>query len=154
MSFDPNLFMQSVVNDANATSLPLIPQGDYVGTIADLKPTTGKVKDGDRMGEDWYGLEFNIICEDPKVLLGDQKVRKIRFNTYIDLNANGGLSTDPDRNITLGRIREATGLNVPGQPFAPYMLEGRTIRFSVGTPRTDSKDPTKQYDNISGFRKL
>jgi hypothetical protein len=49
----------------------------------------------------------------------------------LDLTEEGMLATGKGRNVLLGRLREATGLNQSGEPFAFPMLTGRPAKVQV-----------------------
>jgi hypothetical protein len=70
----------------------------------------------------------------------------------MDLTDAGGFDTTKGRNIGMGRLREAVGLNTPGQAFQFGMLEGRTVKVSTGL-RADNNNPEIQYTEIKAFAK-
>jgi hypothetical protein len=43
----------------------------------------------------------------------------------LDLNEGGQLDMGKGKNVSLGKLREAIGLNSPGQPFSFSMIQGR-----------------------------
>lgn len=155
MTFDAQAFMNSVQTDANATSLPPCPEGEYRGTITDVNVSSDLVKKvgSKNYGKPWHRLDFFVETEDAAALanLPGRTSRKIKAGIMLDINAAGGLSTGPDQNIRIGQLRAATGLNTPGQPFSFNMLEGRTVKFLVKN-RSDDNDPTIQYSEAVGFR--
>jgi hypothetical protein len=154
MSFDADAFMNSVTTDVNATSLPPCPEGEYTGTITDVKVSDGIVKKaGPNQGNPWYRLDFMVETFDANALanLEGRSSRKIKAGIMLDLTASGGLATGPDRNIRLGQLRAAAGLNVPGQPFSFNMLSGRSVKFFVKNT-TDNDDPTIVRSEAVGFK--
>jgi hypothetical protein len=154
--FDADSFMNSVVSDANETRIVPCPVGEYPATITAIEPKTGSTEKGQ-----WASLNVTVAIEgDPTVkqITGLDK-KLVRGSVFLDLNDAGtGLATGPGKNVQLGRLREAAGLNVPGQPFQPSMLLGRSIRVRV-TNRPDSKGATNpdgstvMYDDIGGWLK-
>lgn len=154
MTFDAQQFMNAVTNDANATSLPPCPEGEYNGTITDVSVANGTVREGKKnAGNPWYRLDFYLETFDPAALanLDGRTSRKIKGGVMLDVTPTGGLATGPDSNIKLGQLREAAGLNVPGKPFMPAMLDGRTVRFYVKN-RADDNDPTIIRSEAIGFK--
>ena len=155
MSFDADAFMNSVTTDVNATSLPPCPEGEYSGTISDVKVSDGIVKKvgSVNLGNPWYRLDFMVETFDAAALanLEGRTSRKIKAGIMLDLTAAGGLATGPDRNIRLGQLRAAAGLNVPGQAFSFNMLAGRTVKFYVKNT-TDADDPTIVRSEAVGFK--
>ncbi len=71
----------------------------------------------------------------------------------LDIDDAGRLKTGESANVGLGRLREAVGLNQPGQPFSLGMLQGRSLRFIVGH-RADPNDAAKIYEDVKAFRAL
>jgi hypothetical protein len=154
MTFDANSFMQSVTTDANSTSMPLTPPGEYTGVINKVEFKDGIIKNGARAGQPWYQLRVGIETSDPAALAGtDLPKRTVNGSIMLDLTESGGLATGEGKNIGLGRLREAVGLNEKGKPFAPAMLEGRSLRFEV-SHRVDPSDASKIYEEIKAFRPL
>ena len=69
-----------------------------------------------------------------------------------DLNeAGNGLDMGKGKNVALGRLREATDLNVPGQPFAMAMFPGRLAKIKV-TQRPGT-EPDQVYNDVRGVTK-
>ena len=54
-----------------------------------------------------------------------------RQSVFLDMGPDKKLETGKNKNIGLGRLREAVGQNTPGQPWAPSMLEGAAGRITV-----------------------
>jgi hypothetical protein len=69
----------------------------------------------------------------------------------LDLNESGtGMDTGKGKNVTLGRLREALGLNQPGTPFSFRQLIGRAAKISV----TQRVDGDQIYNDVKGVVKL
>src|SRR5262249_13342622 len=86
--------------------------------------------DGTKSG---LALDTNAAIDVPQQLQDELKLppRIVLFGScFLDTTADGtGLSWAPGHNRDLGRYREATGLNTPGQPFSPSMLEGKVVKI-------------------------
>jgi hypothetical protein len=65
----------------------------------------------------------------------------------LDLDPNGGLDMAEGKNVGLGRLREALGLNDPTESFSFNMLPGRMAKVRVGH-REDSRDPEIKYAEV------
>lgn len=152
--FDASNFLNTVFTDANDTKITPCPAGEYAAQIEAVEPKSGSIKQGERMGQDWAGLNISYNITDPGVLalLSRDKVT-VRDLVMLDLTPAGGLDMGPQRNIQLGRVREATGLNQPGQPFSPVMLIGKSVRVSVRHV-PGFKNPADLVAEISGVTKL
>lgn len=152
--FDADAFMNSVTTEDNATRLPLCPPGEYPGQITKVEFKQGVIKNGERIGEAWYQLALAVETSDPAALDGlDLPKRTVRGSIMLDLTPTGGIATGDGRNVALGRLREAVGLNQKGEPFSPNMLVGRACRFVVGH-RVDDRDASKVYEDIRAWRPL
>ena len=84
-----------------------------------------------------------------KELLGRDKVT-VRQGIMLDITDSGGLDMGKGRNIGLGRLREAIGLNTPGQPFSFSMVAGRVAKVNV-SHRIDGENI---YAEVKGVAKL
>ena len=127
--FDPAMFLEATINEANSTESIPVPVGEYVATITDVKARKWQAKD-----QSSEGIALDVLWEiddaDVKELLGRAKVT-VKQGIMLDLNEQGGLDIGKGRNVNLGRLREAVGLNVPGQPFSFFMLNGRPAKVLV-----------------------
>jgi len=154
MSFNPEQFMNSVLNDANSTSIPLCPPGEYVGNITDVNVESGTISKGDKAGQPWVKLNVQLETSDAAALAGTQMTkRKVRAGIMLDVNGEGNLEMGEGRNITLGRFGEAVALNHKAAPPALSMLPGRSTRFVV-SHRVDRDDAAKFYEDVKAFRAL
>lgn len=128
--FDPNAFLDMQVTDANDTKVIPVPAEEFTAIADKVEVKTWQKKDDPNVG----GLKLLVTwsLEDDKVkqLLGRDKVT-VRQDIMLDLTESGGLDIGRGRNVGLGRLREAVGLNAPGQPFSFSMLQGRLAKVSV-----------------------
>ena len=65
--------------------------------------------------------------------------------------AGNGLDMGKGKNVALGRLREATDLNVPGQPFAMAMFPGRLAKIKV--TQRPGNEPDQVYNDVRGVTK-
>lgn len=129
MTFDPATFLNQTVEGTNDTvSLPT-PAGEYLAVAdkVDVKPWAAK--DGSSSGLK-LELVWDIDDASVKELLGRPKVTS-RQNIMLDLTDTGQLDMGKGKNVGLGRLREAVGLNNPGEPFAFAMIQGRMAKVKV-----------------------
>lgn len=147
--FDAEAFQNLIINDANSTRSMPWPPGEYPVTIASVQVKSDTIKRGARAGQPWVGLSL-LLEADPSVL-PDGCSNVTSTLVMLDITESGSLDMRPGKNIRLGRLREAAGLNVPGQPFSFPMLEGRTIVISTDV-RVDDTNPDVQYTEVKGFK--
>lgn len=155
MSFDPTQFMNAAV-DPMATQMEVIPEGEYPFMLdSDPKMLLPKNIKGtsQKTGEpyDFWQIELNAICIDEavKAKLG-RKTVSTRMRLNIDIDAQtGSLQTGPNKNVSLGRLRDALGQNQPG--WTPSKLLGAGP-FIGKVEHTRVKDAT--YADISRVSRL
>ena len=134
--FDPLAFLDQTTETA-LERRPPVPALDYLATIQDLtsKPWQSK----DKYNEDGTlksGLQFEITLELqlPPEVQEACKIQKLTLTDrpLIDLTPDRqAIDYSVGKNGRLRQYREATGLNVPGQPFSPRMLVGRLVKVRV-----------------------
>jgi hypothetical protein len=111
--FDPDTFMQEEVEGANDTVYPTLPAGEYTGMISKVEPRQTEGKDG----KTFYpcDITWELMNVDPKILadLGRDKAT-VRQSIFLDLTDSGTLDLGKGKNVQLGRLREAVGLNTGG----------------------------------------
>lgn len=147
--FNPDQFLDMQITEANDTKLTPVPVGEYGAIIEDVKCRQWQSKqDPSKSG---LTLDITWSIDDPAVkeLLGRDKVT-VRQGVMLDLTESGGLDMGKGRNVGLGRLREAVGLNTPGQPFSFSMLVGRVAKVSV-SHRIDGENI---YAEVKGVTKL
>lgn len=140
--FNPDTFLQATSTEANDTKKIPCPAGEYTAVAEKVEARQWQSKDGLKSG---IALDITWSIDDPAVkeVVGRDNVQ-VRQGLMLDLLDSGGLDMGKGKNIALGRVREATGLNVAGQPFAPSMIQGRAAKVTV-SHRVDGEDI---YDEI------
>lgn len=147
--FDVKAFLEAPVAGANATKRELAPVGEFIGIIEKIDGASGTIKNGDRIGEPWARLDVRIKCDDPMFVEGG--LTGITHGVMLDL-VNGNLDMGKGKNISLGRLREATGTNSDG-PFSFQQLVGRPLRFKVEHEPAKDK-PGEVYDRVTAVSKV
>lgn len=140
--FNPDTFLQATTTEVNDTKKIPCPAGEYSAVVEKVEARPWQSKDGLKSG---VALDITWAIDDPAVkeTVGRDNVQ-VRQGLMLDLLESGGLDMGKGKNIALGRLREATGLNVPGQPFSPTMFAGRAAKVTV-SHRVDGEDI---YDEI------
>lgn len=153
-AFDPTKFMEATTTESMSTAGVPIPVGEHVSVIEKVEFKQGVAKNDP--SKSWAALELTYSIDSPQVkeLLGRQKVT-IRQNFFLDINEQGNLATGKGQNVQLGRVREATGLNAAGAPFAPRMLEGKVCKVIVGHRASDRPQdpPGTVFADVNGVIK-
>jgi len=128
--FDADTFLSSTVTEANSTEFIPCPVGEYTAVAGDVKCRQWQSKSDPSKS----GLALDILWEiddaNVKEALGRDKVT-VKQGLMLDLTESGGLDFGKGRNINLSRLREALGLNKPGEPFAMSMISGHVAKVKV-----------------------
>jgi len=128
--FDPDVFLTATLTEANSTQSIPVDAGEYpaIAEEVETRPWQGK-KDPSKSGIS-LDIQWNIDSAEQRQKLGREKVI-VRQSIMIDLNESKGIDTGKGKNVRLGRLREAVGLNTPGQPFNFLMLKGKAAKVKV-----------------------
>lgn len=149
MSFDADSFLNASIQGSNSTKTIPVPIGDYQGVLEKVEPRQWQSQDGLKTG---ISLDVTWLIEDQGVkdFLGRDTV-SCRQGIMLDIDPNtGGLDMAPGKNVGLGRLREAVGLNDPSKPFSFHELPGRMAKVSV-KHRIVGEDT---YAEVKGTAKL
>lgn len=128
MSFDPNEFLNQTVTGALDTSV-INPEDNmsgepYQAHISKVEARTWVSKADPSKSGIALDVIWEIDDESVKTFCNRDKV-SVRQGIMLDLTDSGSLDIGKGKNIALGRLREALGLNRPGEPFSFSMLEGQ-----------------------------
>lgn len=150
-AFNPKSFLDVTVTEANSTQRVPVPVGEHLSVITEVD-----IRSGNKDGKDWAFLDVTFQIDNPAVkeALG-RDVVKLTQGVSLDFTPLGGLDFSKGRNVMLGRLREAVGLNQPGQPFGFRMLVGKPVKIVVGhTPSTrPGAQPGDVFENVNAFVK-
>lgn len=150
--FDPDTFMQQTIDKPLETEYVMVPPGEYIATIDDftgeaLEQIQFDYKRGIRAGTPGVmtklTLPFIIQDEAVKAELQREKV-VISKQIILDLDETGGLDFSKNRNVELGRIRNAVGQNADGSPWSIASLRGAgPVMIKVTHVEFERKDKSK-----------
>jgi hypothetical protein len=137
-NFDAASFASMSFEGQNDTKLVPIPVGEYVGVITDIAVNTWQGKEDPTKS----GLKLSATIELDKDLpepggstigaVTGRDKNTVKHDVMLDVSADGkGLDMGKGKNVSLGRLREAVGLNNPGQPFSFQMLVGRPVKVMI-----------------------
>lgn len=147
-TFDPNAFLDQTTQEQGSTQSVPIPVGEYTAMSKEPEIRSWTSKDGTKSG---FALDIIWEIDDAAVKeLLQRDTVTIKQGIMLDVQENGSLDWGKGKNVTLGRLREAVGLNTPGQPFNPRMLGGQVAKISV-KHRVDGENI---YSEVKGVAKL
>ena len=142
-TFDPDLFLGGEMKGGFDTSFARVPPGEYSAMIDDVKVRKVNTDDGERAVMD---VTWLIIDEDVKKETELERPT-CRQGFFLDVNDKGGLERGKNKNVGLGRLLEALGID-QGDKWSP---EG--LKSSMAVVRVEHKpnkdDPENPYANVT-----
>ena len=145
--FDPDKFMESVTSEAGSTKVEPIPSGEYLAIIDDTK-----VSQPGNAQSPLLEVHYLLQDEELKKKLGRQQL-KVRQSIWLDTTENGGMDMAKGKNVKLGRLREALGMNQAGKPFKLSMLKGAGPLKVQVTLRPNKDAPDVIYNDVGNVGK-
>ena len=151
MTFDADSFLNSAVSGANSTKVVPCPIGEYPAVIDKISARQWQSKDGTKTG---VALDVSWSVEDDtaKATTG-RDIVNVRQGIMLDLTPDGAVDTAEGKNVALGRLRAAVGLNDPSVEFAFNQLPGRMAKVKV-SQRPDDRDPEIVYAQVDAVTAL
>lgn len=152
--FDPNTFLGATLTDAN-TRRPPIPAGlSFPGTLGTPTTRTAEGKKEATMGMTFVFVEIQVevdVTSNPQVReLIKQDTAPLRYSFRLDVTPSGGIDMAPGKNTGLRILRDAVGMNTPGQPFNLLMVAGRQVLCRIGNRPYQGE----VYDEVDSIAKL
>lgn len=141
-------FMNETYDGVLDTRIDPIPEGEHMAQIGtgdkDVDLAFGIAKSTQKP---WMRLDMMLDYTDPNLatLLKREKVRG-RYSIMLDLNEAGKLDWRPQRNVHLGKLRDAVGQNRPG-PWSFGQLRGQPIKVKV-KQKPNENDPLSPYSEV------
>lgn len=115
-TFDPDTFLNQQVMGSNEVKYTPVPIGEYEAFIDDL--TMDSYEDSPILI-----IHYAIPSEELKAKLGLEKPT-VQDRIFLDMNPDGSIAFGPNKNVKLGRTREAAGQNDPKKKWNFNMLRG------------------------------
>lgn len=140
--FDPVAFMNEQLAENATESIPL-PAGEPLAQVTKMTFASGE-KDGN----EWNRLDVRLEIADADYL-GDYPTNNGKVSRTLGIMLdmeNGSIATGPNRNVRLGKFREACGVN--GKPLSA--LQGQMVRVAI-VQKPGFKDPNTTVDEIVSF---
>ena len=145
--FNPEEFLDQQVTEANATKIIPVPVGEYPAIIKSIKPRAWAKKDDPTVNGVALDIVWSIEDADVKAALARDEVN-CKQGIMLDTDDSGKLATGAGDNVGLGRLREALGLNVPGEAFSFNMLIGRSALVAV-THRANGEEVYSEVSRVA-----
>lgn len=149
-AFDPNAYLNLTTDSPFETRFTPIPENEYPATIDDVKMRVIEMKD--KSQRLIASLSWSVLDDALKTSLNMSKIL-VRQDVFVDLTPTGAFDTDKNKNIDLGRVREAVGQQ-DVRPWSIAMLRGAGPAKIKVTQRPDEKDETKIYNDVKAVTRL
>lgn len=146
-SFDAEAFLGTETEDALETHYTPVPEDEYQAVIKKVSVRAIDTKNGPAtvLSLQWDILDQAELAESLGFSNGDMFVNQ---DLFLDLEADGTLSGGPNKNVKLGKVRDALGQNKAGKPWSPRMLEGAGPCTIVVSERPNKDDPEIIYNDV------
>ncbi len=150
MLFNAEDFLNQTTEAAMQDKWTEVPEGEYAASIGDgPNDVTVEGIQGKKDTSKTYPrltIYYSIIDEVLKQKLGKESIR-VRQQFLLDMDDTGRLAFGVDRNVRLGQVRAATGLNNPGMAFSLGMLKGKgPVRVKV---KQRTADDGQKYSEVT-----
>lgn len=140
--FDPNTFLDGDIGGVMSTERTLVPINTYSPAyITDIKMAEGTVSKGDNAGKPWARVDFvwNIDSQELRNAMNRAQVR-VTQGVMLDLDEHGNLDLGKGRNVQLGKLRKALGINGEANKWREFLNRPATIQIAHepgmdGSPR-------------------
>ena len=142
-TFDPDLFMGAEENSGFETVYEKVSPGEYSALIDSIKTKKVNTVDGERAVMD---VTWHILDEDVKKETELEKPT-VRQGIFLDINKKGGLDRGKNKNVGLGRLLDALGIN-DGKPWSPETLLGSRANIKV-EHKPNKDDPENPFVNVT-----
>ena len=141
--YNPETFLSQETSDVMETKFTPLPSGEYKGVV--------KSVDYKELGADnspMLEVVYRIIDQDALAEQLNMNELSVRQSIWLDLNESGGFDTGPNKNVKLGKLREALGQLQPGVAWSPMqMVDQGPVLIQVGM-REDKNDPDVVYNDV------
>lgn len=147
--FDVDSLLTAEVSGEMSTVTPTLEPGDYEAYIAGVDVKSFQIREGDNAGETRYILKVKWqVMDQPEWEEKYGYKPTVIQDIWLDFNENG-LDRAEGKNTKLGKVRQAVGQNVPGEPWAPGNLVGGSAMVNVGRRLAPNGEV---YSEIKGVR--
>lgn len=148
MSFDPESFKHVEIDESMDTEIIPPDEGVYMASIDRWNIIGGT----SQKGNDWARLDITWELDDAdgtqQAKTGRDKITA-RQSIFLDLTDQGAIDTGKGRNVQLGRLRSALGLN-EGK-FSFDMLDGQQAQVLVTHVETSNGNTMPEVKRVASM---
>lgn len=147
MSFDASKFLEQSTDKAMQTSMSPCPEGEYLAQVEKVEAFPVKDRETQQVRSDAFRLQLTWDILDQELLESiDRKGITVRQSIFIDLDEDGSFADGKDKNVGLGKLRDAVGQN--SGSWTPSNLIGQQAVVKV-THRPNPQDDSQVYAQVS-----
>lgn len=149
-TFDADTFLSQEIEGQMEVRYTPVPEGDFIAVLDDnfnLREVSGQAGPTPVLDLSWI-----ILDDDLKEAMSMDRVT-VRQSIFLDTENNGALAFGPNKNVKLGRLREALGQNAPKKAWNFHMLRGAGPCLIHVIQRPDKNDSTIIYNDVSRVTK-
>lgn len=139
-------FLNDTVAGSNATSYTPVPKGEYPAMISkvEYRVMDSKVKPGEKN----HVIDVTFVIDDATARdVTGLPEPTVRQSIFLDVSSDNKLDMSKGKNVNLGRLREALGMNDPDKPFSFNHLKGQACYVTV-EHNPSTKDPRDVFANV------
>lgn len=140
--FDPDLFMNAQTEGEMETEYSPVPVGDYVAQISKIE-----LRPAEKDGKHFYPMDVLWKVEAPDNEIAHERL--VKQTIFLDISSNGGLLLGTNKNVQLGKLRDALGQNGP-QPWSPNNLVGAAATIKVKHRLGTGQYEGRTFDEVEG----
>jgi len=137
-TFDADTFLGTETDQAMDTHFKPVPEGEYTAMIDTV--VAKEVNDTPVLD-----ITYVILDDELKVTMNMDRV-SVRQSIFIDMDENGIIALGDNKNVKLGKLREALGQN--SGTWSPRMLVGAGPVKIKTVNKPDKDDPETIYSNV------
>ena len=138
-TFDAQTFLNTEVEGEMETRYTPVPAAIYTSMIDDIAVREA----GDSIVLDVTHVLINV--DELQSNMGMERLT-VRQGIFLDIEPNGAIALGPNKNVKLGRLREAVNQNGGRWNFA--MLKGAGPLLITVSTKPDKDDPTVIYNRV------
>lgn len=151
--FDPTNMLDVEVDQPMDTKVVQPPEGRYNWQIVDFEVKKFDAKEAG--AKDSYRIEFKCEADASQLAPTGEKVSDLigrdkftaRYSGWLDLTETGSWDMGKGKNVAVGALREALGMNVPGQPFKVRFMKGQVFNGELYY-RSNKENPDQKFGEI------
>lgn len=143
MTFNAELFLHQELDQANETAYTPVPAGDYQAIISDIALNARDINGREVLILD---VKWDIIDDELRALQNMQTVI-VRQGIFIDIEG-GAIAFGTNKNVALGRLRDALGQNDNGKPWSMADLRGAGPAYIRVAHRENPNNPDNPYTDV------